>query len=547
MVEENPDILSPLKDGRWQALSFTDSAKMLYTINPILREGYPDNEGKPTSLHKWQFQIHKNLCAANPTSKEPYKFCLCAANGSGKDAYIVTPFVVWFICCKVQSLVILTSSSGVQLSNQTENLIRNYCKEVNEFFMEVYGAPILHIKQRHIECTLSGSVMYFFATDEEGKAEGYHPLTPNSEMAIVVNEAKSVEPKIFRALKRCTGFNYWLNVSTPGEPRGDFFESWQHWEYKQRITYFDCPHQSPKEFEEDKKVLGEHSPLFRSKWLAEFTSIDGKYAISCLSLDKMRKRNIANDIEELFTERIKKIGIDIALSKNGDESVISAFKGNKQTDLYTFQDQNAVSLTDKIALTLLLKVGVKKDHPHIYADDGGVGRAVIDILRSKGWMIHRVMNQSAAHNKTLYRNRGAELWYKFARFVEEGLLILKDDDKLYSQLESRKYKEEEGVAIEKLTLQNKKEMIAEGLPSPDRADATVLAISSYNVAEYIDAAAKLNYQDVKHQQLPDQKAQQEEEHTWNSEFPRRRAKNRHSYYSLGSVLGKKETPMPYAY
>jgi hypothetical protein len=531
------EILSPLKDNKWQALDFPDSATMLYVVNPILREGILNSDGRPTHLHKWQRDIHLELCEAKPTSKHPYKFCLCASNGSGKDAYIVTPFVVWFICCKVQALVILTSSSGVQLSNQTENLIRNYCKEVNEFFIQIYGAPILHIKQRHIECILSGSVMYFFATDEEGKAEGYHPMTPNSEMAIVVNEAKSVEPKIFRALKRCTGFNYWINVSTPGEPVGDFYESFENWPHKHRIDYNDCPHLSPEEYEEDKKILGEHSPLFRSKWLALFTFIGGKYVIPQGSLERLRKRNKVKDVPELFSNREKRIGIDIALSSGGDETTISGFKGNKQTDLYTIREQNAIKLADKIEMYLLITANVKKNHPYINADDGGVGRAVIDILRSRGWMINRVLNQSPALNKSQYRNRGAEIWFRFARFIEEGLLILKDDDKLYSQLASRKYKEDK-AAIEKLTLQNKKEMIAEGLPSPDRADATVLALKDYDIKEYLAASANIGADEEKKKIDPIVRIQELENRLW--EMEKRKSNKEHSHYSLGSVLGKKE-------
>lgn len=542
-MTEVPEEIQPLVGGKWQKLNFQTSVDMLYTIDPVLRDGIPDADGKPTSLHKWQIEIHEQLCNTRATSKHPHKFALCACNGSGKDAYIVTPFVVWFITNKIRALVILTSSSGVQLSNQTENLIRNYCKKVNEFFTEVYGAPILHIKQRHIECTLSGSVMYFFATDEEGKAEGYHPMEPGAEMAIVVNEAKSVDPKIFRALKRCTGYNYWLNVSTPGEPRGDFYQSFQVWPNKRKIDYYDCPHHSPDDFEEDKKLLGVHSPLFRSKWLALFTYLGGKYVINQEKLDDIRERAKRNDINKLKTNEPKRVGLDIALSSGGDETVISAFQGNIQTDLHTFRDKDATILADKIAIHLLVKVGVKKDHPYIFADDGGVGRAVIDILRRKGWSINRVLNQSAAKNKTQYRNRGAELWYKAARFVEEGLVILQDDDKLYEQLASRKYKEEAGASLDKLTLQNKKEMMAEGLPSPDRADATVLALSSYNLKDFLNANAVVSDHTVKRKLSAEDRILALEDRLLNAENHRKRKYKGHSSYSLSSVLGKKKSDL----
>jgi phage terminase large subunit len=523
---------------------------MLMAVDKNLREGTIDpTTGKKMALHNWQIEVHEEMCLAEPkpNSLNPYKYALCAANGSGKDAFIVTPFAVWFIVAKVRSIVVLTSSSGVQLSNQTENLIRNYCKKVNEFFLEVYGAEILHIKQRHIECLLSGSVMYFFATDEEGKAEGYHPVDIGCEMAIIVNEAKSVKPEIFRALRRCTGFNYWINVSTPGEPVGDFYLSTQLWKSR-KITYYDCPHQSPKEFEEDKIVLGEHSPLFRSKWLAEFTFIGGKYVVNQERLERMRRRAKNGDIPELQQQMPISVGLDIALSSNGDETSVVAMKGNIQLHpTQTWREQDATKLADKIELYWLLVLRIPRNHPHINADDGGVGRAVIDILRKRGWNIRRVLNQSQALNTAQYRNRGAELWYKFARFVEEGIFILQDDEMLYKQLASRKYKEEKGASVEKLTLQNKKEMKAEGLPSPDRADALILAVKDYNIEDFLKELATVNTQTVKRKFNTEERIGQLEQQLWNSEFKenRRQPAKRHSRFSLGALLGRKKE-LPYA-
>jgi hypothetical protein len=188
----------------------------------------------------------------------------------------------------------------------------------------------------------------------------------------------------------------------------------------------------------------------------------------------------------------------------------------------------------------MLVIRIKKTHLCITADDGGVGRAVIDILRKRGWNIRRVLNQSAALNTKQYRNRGAELWYRFARFVEEGLLILLDDDTTYKQIAARKYKDEKGASVEKLTLQNKKEMKAEGLPSPDRADAIVLALADYNVENFLKEAATHNTQTVvKTLSQQEQLDRLEEKIQWNREEKRRKAEG-HSKFSLARILGRKK-------
>ncbi|HEX9232439.1 MAG TPA: hypothetical protein VF849_00030 [Blattabacteriaceae bacterium] len=512
----------------WQRLEgFDTSIELLAFFDPQINNG-------TVILHPWQIDTGESLCRVKSTSLHPHKFALCAANGSGKDAFIIAPFSLWFILTKIRSRVIITSSSGVQLTNQTEAYISGLAERINNWSLANLGAFILKVNKRHIVCNLSGSEIILFATDEEGKAEGYHPLEPNSEMAIIVNEAKSVAPEIFRALRRCTGFNYWINVSTPGAPIGDFYKSFINWPNKKRVTFFDCPHQSRDEFDEDLKELGEFNPHFRSKWLALFTFIDGKYVLSHERLEKLRNKVKLNFIKSFGNEI--RIGIDIALSTNGDESVVSIFKGNKQIKQKTCRIKDATLLADFIDKELS-EAKIPKDHPYIYGDDGGVGRAVIDILRKKKWMINRVLNQSAAKNKKQFRNRGAEIWSKFSRLVEEGVIILLDDDKLYSQLASRKYKEST-AGIDKLCLQSKLEMIAEGINSPDRADAAVLAFSNIKVLDFLDQFIEDESVKVEKDSTKMTPEEIEEQITWNGmKLQRRKKTNAHG--SLSIITGHK--------
>lgn len=474
----------------YQALDIPDSLRFLALFDSAVKN-------QEFTLHKWQAEVNEDISlgrtrrgntitgAHKPTSIHPYKYCLCAANGSGKDAFVIAPLALWFITTKIQSKVIITSASGTQLTTQTEAYISNLAKQINLWTLKRLGTEILKINKRHIFCKLSGSVIHLFATDEGEKAEGHHPLVPTGEMMIIVNEAKSVSQEIFDALRRCTGYNYWINVSSPGEPNGNFYKSFNSWPNSRRVSYFDCPHQSPDEFEQDRKDLGEYSPLFRSKWLALFTYIGGSYVVSRERLDKLRNDIRENKIPKTLQTREIRIGLDIALSNNGDETTISVFKGNDQRAQTTFKIQDATILADYIEVELLKHV--KKEHKFIYADDGGVGRAVIDILNSRGWKIIRVLNNSAAKNKKQFRNRGAQLWYKFSRLVELGLIILLDDNKLYEQISSRKYKvAKEGTTLDKLQLQSKRDMISQGLTSPDRADACVLAFTDSNLNEFIE-------------------------------------------------------------
>lgn len=465
-IEENQ---TPLENSGFRCLEFEDASEMLCFYDPFLLSG-------KVTFYPWQIEIHEEMARSKPTAKHPHKHCLVAANGSGKDAFIAAPFCVWFTLCKIKSRVILTTSSGTQLTGQTEPAIKRICELVNTY----HGEEIFKIRQRYIYCRLTGSEIRMFATDEAGKAEGYHPIEPGSEMAIVVNEGKSVTEEIHNALRRCTGFNYWLEYSSPGEPNGFFYNAAKTWPHVRTITSFDCPeHLSAEEREQDKIDLGEHSALYRSKHLAEFTSLGGDVVITTELLNKC----LANPC--LFTTLGIRDGIGIDLAAGGDENWLCHTKANKLHKEAGFRETDTTITAERID-RILRDWGIAKDYKHIYADDGGIGRAIIDMLIRKGWKINRVMNQWPAFNKREFGNRGAENWYRTKRIFEENMFDFTNasaDTK--KQLVQRHYRQASTGA--KIYLEAKREAKLHGRPSPDRADAFILALTGLTVDDFLKA------------------------------------------------------------
>lgn len=441
------------------------------------------------SLHAWQVEVSEQFGAVKPTQQHPHKFCLCACNGSGKDAFVIAPFVAWFALTKIKSRCIITSSSGAQLSSQTESYIKAICQSINEF----HGEEIFRIRQRYIRCQLSGSEIRLFATDEEGKAEGYHPMEPNTEMAIIINEAKSVAPEIFRALRRCTGYNYWIEVSTPGAPHGDFFKHFSRWQHKRHVSTFDCPHLSAEEREEDKAEFGEHSSIYRSKHLALFTSEEGETVIPVELVDRCREFSKRGLIRRQHPEWPDRVGIDLAAG--GAENTIVITKGNCIRKKLYFRERDTIITAQRIN-QFLLDALISKESENIFADDGGIGRAIIDMLVNMGWRIARQNNQSAASDKKAYSNKGAQNWFRAKRLIESNIWLFDpalDDDSytnetngLYAQLSNRYYKQQETQG--KIALESKGEAIANGRPSPDRADAFVLSLTGLSVSDFTGTA-----------------------------------------------------------
>lgn len=478
---DTQDDEGPLRE-KWETLQLPSPAFLVAFYIKAFREG-------KQQLYDWQkeqlFEIGESLSWSSV--HKPYKLALCAANGSGKDYLIVAPTVVWMSLVNVRCLTIITSSSGSQLTAQTENYIRNLCELVNEY----HGAPIFRIRQRYIKCLLTGSEIRLFATDEAGKAEGYHPLEPDAKMVIIVNEAKSVSEEIFGALRRCTGYTHWLNVSTPGAPSGSFHRACTKpalgFKFR-RVDYTMCriegnallSHMSELERQADLEELGVNSALYRSKWLALFTTLNTDSLITTEVVEQL----VGNKVEKAFSDWKIRVGGDIAAG--GDENALVATVGNVIIMEEGWRETDTTLTAEKFEY-FFNQLGIAKNHEHIYMDDGGIGHAVIDMLTRKGWEIRRVRNETRAIKPQHYGNRGAELWYQAARICEEKLLRLDEaSEKLRQQLVTRHYKKSNSGG--RIFLESKKDAKAEGRPSPDRADALILSLCGLTVDDFMVAA-----------------------------------------------------------
>lgn len=456
-------------DAQWastEGYKISDPVRLLTIYNERIRTGLE-------KLHGWQTRVM--LKFAYPDKRDAvHRICVRANNGSGKSKYCIAPCAVWLAMRFKKARCVITSSSGTQLDRQTAMSVVSLARQVNELHKQV----LWKINYRYLRFLPTDSTIELYATDDPGKAEGYHPFEDGAEFALFVDEGKSVEENIYEAIARCNGMTRRMDVSSPGGLTGHFYsinfsERW----HKFVITYRDCPHIKQDEIDEARERFGENSAWFRKAYLAEFVSIDEDLVMSWDDVQKC----IRNAITLPIVAGEPYAGLD--LSAGGDENVLSVFKGNVQIALETFRYDDTTLAVDHIR-KLLIHYNINPKHVH--ADDGGVGKSMIDMLWRDGWHVNRVLNQSPAYNNDQYANRGAEMWFNFARIVQECDVVLKPDPTLINQLSSRYYKK--GDVIGKIALESKRIARSKGHGSPDRADATVLAFAdkSYPLARYIN-------------------------------------------------------------
>jgi len=415
-------------------------------------------------LHKWQAQIMTDF--ANPsTDQDPFRSVVRAANGSGKDKYIIAPCAVWLGTVYDDSLCIITSASGNQLDRQTDRYIQQLLNGINRLFEK----QIWKLNYRHYTNLLNGSTIELFATDEPGRAEGWHPAVANGQFGIFVSEAKSISDDIFTALARCTGFTKRVDVSSPGIPDGHFYNACVGNVWKQyHVTAFDCPHLSQDYIDDVKNAYGENSTLYRSMILADFGGLEEQVVINFQQLVELDEVEIDHKAAEQNTA-----GLD--LSAGGDEQVLAVRNGNQLIALESFKFTDTVVLIEHLE-KLFYKYNLDNADAVIYGDAGGLGKPILDTLKANNWPVKYVLNQAKPRNELAYLNRGAETWFNVAKLIENKEIIIPKYSTLRKQLASRYYMV---TPQNKLQLESKKVAKSKGRKSPDQADAFVLAFCDY--------------------------------------------------------------------
>jgi len=405
------------------------------------------------------------------TAAVPFLGNYPCANGSGKDEVFIATVAIGNILFNHDANTVATSASHEQLKFQTETRIKRAIANLNKRF----GLTIFDSVEFHHRCPARGGEIKLFATDEAGRAEGWHPLVPGGKFVIIINEAKTINADLFSALDRCHGYTSWLEISSPGAPFGLFYENFRravHYPdppvlgryYSRQISYKQCPHIPDSAFDRTVEKHGINSFIVQTSFLANFYANELDVIIPLSSV-----RNCA-DVK--FVDGSIGIGLDAAAG--GDETVLVVRRGNKPIDLLAFREKDTTLAADRIDNRL---------DPYRYldytfdADDGGVGRSFLDNLTAKGWRINRRHSQSAAYQKQEYSNLGAEFYGHCRDLFAKREIIPPTDETTLRQLTTRQGNIQEGLG--RLKISSKKRIKEIGGASPDRGDAFVLAFYSY--------------------------------------------------------------------
>ena len=328
------------------------------------------------------------------------------------------------------------------------------------------------------------------SADSADQFQGFH--SPN--MFIVVDEAEGVSDEIYEAIESVmtSADPLLLLIGNPTTMTGAFRRAF----YEERQLYrtvtisaLDSPNvqagrvvipglTTPRWVEERREIWGEENPIYRARVLGEFPD-QGEDTLLSLAGIEAAMRPHPNPLSEGegTSEHPIPLGEDVVLAVDvarfgSDRSVILRRRGDCVEEIQVLRQMDTMQLAGWVA------AAIRESNPaQVYIDEIGVGAGVVDRLKEQGHRVHGVNVARHARQDGLFLNLRAEGYWTLRERFASGRISIPADNQLVGELAALRYGFDSQGRIQ---MESKDAMRHRGLPSPDKADALMLAFLAPN-------------------------------------------------------------------
>ena len=403
-----------------------------------------------------------------------------SCNGSGKT-YVAAHVVLWWLMAFPESMVITTAPTERQVREVLWREIRRAYRGNEELIDGKLTRMALELGDKHYAHGIS--------TNEPERFQGFH----EGNILFVVDEASGMREDIFEAIEgsMTSAGARLLLLGNPTALGGTFYEAFHRrrdlW-HTLHISAFDTPNVksgridvpglvSPQWVEDAALNWGEDSPMYEVRVLGEFPSEgeDSLIALRLIEAAVVREPPTLREPQGDPSARGEPIelGVDVARFGN-DRSVICARQGERVLSLEAFSRQDTMATVGRVV------EAVRRFTPDevaaVRVDTIGIGAGVVDRLRELGVAGVVAVNVSErARNPEQFLNLRAELFDGLRQRFQEGRMQIPDHPDLIAELSSLRYSYSSSGQIR---LESKDALRSHGLPSPDHADALMLAFAA---------------------------------------------------------------------
>ena len=402
-----------------------------------------------------------------------------SGNGLGKG-FSAAAAILWFLLCHAPALVLSTAPTFRQVRH-----VR--WREVHR----LYHRARYSLGGKLLETRLEMSGERFalgLSADSDEEFQGFH--SPN--MLIVVDEAEGVEDTIYEAIEAVmTSDNCrLLLIGNPTTMSGTFRRAFHEDRELYRtltISALESPNLTEGKsvirglttrrwVDERKKIWGEENPIYQAQVLGEFPDQGEDTLIPLSFVERAVGRrfpspSIVEGPDEAETNPVGPVVVAVDVARFGsDKSVILQRRGMVAEDIQAYRGLD----TMKVAGLVIGAIDACQPQ-EVVVDEVGIGAGVVDRLREQGYRIQGVNVGRPASDRDHYANLRAEAFWNLRQLFLDGSIGIPSDNDLVGQLAALRYTFN---SLGQVVMESKEEMRHRGMPSPDKADALMLAFLS---------------------------------------------------------------------
>lgn len=421
----------------------------------------------PRAWQRETLELMGEKLRAGGTVEEAIQIATASGHGIGKSA-LVAMVIMWALSTREDTRGVVTANTEKQLVSKTWPELAKWHRMsvVSHWF--TFTATALYSTQTEHEKTWRVDAIAWSLTNTEAFA-GLH--NEGKRVLLIFDEASAIPDAIWEvsegALTDADTEILWLAFGNPTRNTGRFRECfgkrrhrWEHRQIDSRTV------EGTNKAQLDKWVVdyGEDSDFVRIRVHGIFPRAGVNQFIGTDLVEEAQKRRI--DVQDPGAPFV--LGCDIARFGD-DQNVVRGRQGRNARCMppVKWRGMDTVFTAGKIAEI------IDRTNPEaVFIDGGGIGGAVVDILKSRNYKVIEVNFGGKAKNEQDFYNKAAEMYQAVKDWLPTGQLD--DDSELADDLTAREYGFDKDGRIQ---LEKKDDMKKRGLPSPDDGDAFALTFA----------------------------------------------------------------------
>jgi hypothetical protein len=437
-----------------------------------------------TGPRKWQLdaliQIRDHIKANNIKVTQGeipslMKMARASGRGIGKSAFLAW-VALWLFSCLPSSTIVVSANTEQQLKSTTFPEIRKWATmSVNNRW---YEHQTMSLKPAEwlaelLKDTTGFDDAYWYIQARlwsEEAPDAYAGVHSQMGMAVLFDEGSGIPGCIWPVAQGYftdqTTHRFWIVISNPRNPSGEFFEcfhgnrdQWNH----ETIDGRSVEENDHGIYDNVIRQYGEDSDQARVEVYGQFPRQGDYQFISRGQVDDAIAREPIPDPGAALV-----MGVDPA--RYGDDSAVIAYRYGRDATEIKFEAYKSCSIVELSEHVARAMDKYKPDACFVEGD--GVGGGVVDILKDAKFRITEVKTGGGAEDKDMYANHRTEMWGRMRDWLPGA--SIPDQTELVEDLCAPMY---DFTLKGQLKLEPKEKMKKRGHASPDYGDALAITFS----------------------------------------------------------------------